>query len=562
MYSMKAMEILHRRFNRTRFLAHTILSSPMIVFTYSPLLVTATIAEIAVPFATGHFIDALINGAAPIRPFAVLAALLLTKAILTPCLQRLILSRARNIELTLQKQALNAVMDFSPAELFPLANGELVAKLTRDAYAIGRFVSELYPRLLVAVITIFAAGSALFSRSAALGISFMAFIPLAVAIFLPFSRRFSAASHSVRKRSDDAFATLFEFFHSLPFLRTLGAEHRFADSPCYALTVLKDGTCVLDRLTVLFSALIGAILVGGEIVILGAAGTLAAKGAIPVGDVVVYQLLFLAAMQSVQGIVSLLPETASLCEGIDSLDEIFARPTPRRHICKDVGTVKNVEFRNVTYSYPGAEDRPVVKNFSATFHAGRIYALVGANGAGKTTLLKLATGALVRQSGEILVNGTTMKAVDEDAFRRETGIVFQDSLLLSGSVRDNITLRDPMFTDVDVMRIIRQIGLENMVKRLPDGLNTRLGLRGQLLSGGELQRLAIARALVRNPSVLVLDEATNHLDAAARASFAKRLRDLASGRIVLIVSHDDEIINLCDEKIFCQISESTSYIRA
>ena len=361
---------------------------------------------------------------------------------------------------------------------------------------------------------------------------------------------------------DDAFATLFEFFHSLPFLRTLGAEHRFADSPCYALTVLKDGTCVLDRLTVLFGALIGAILVGGEIVILGAAGTLAAKGAIPVGDVVVYQLLFLAAMQSVQGIVSLLPETASLCEGIDSLDEIFARPTPRRHICKDVGTVKSVEFRNVTYSYPGAEDRPVVKDFSATFHAGRLYALVGANGAGKTTLLKLATGALVRQSGEILVNGTTMKAVDEDAFRRETGIVFQDSLLLSGSVRDNITLRDPMFTDVDVMMIIRQIGLENMVKRLPDGLNTRLGLRGQLLSGGELQRLAIARALVRNPSVLVLDEATNHLDAAARASFAKLLRDLASGRIVLIVSHDDEIINLCDKKIFCQISKCTSYVRA
>ena len=101
-----------------------------------------------------------------------------------------------------------------------------------------------------------------------------------------------------------------------------------------------------------------------------------------------------------------------------------------------------------------------------------------------------------------------------------------------------------------------------MVKRLPDGLNTRLGLRGQLLSGGELQRLAIARALVRNPSVLVLDEATNHLDAAARGSFAKLLRNLTSGRIVLIVSHDDEIIHLCDEKIFCQISESTSYVRA
>ena len=561
MYSMKAYEILHKPFRRTWFLARTILASPIIVFAYSPLLVATTIAEIAIPFATGRFINALINGAAPISPFAGLAALLLTKATLTPCLQRFILSRARNIELTFQNRALNAVMDFSPAELSPLANGELVAKLTRDAYAVGGFVSGLYPRLLVAVVTMFAAGSALYSRSAALGISFMAFIPFAIAIFLPFSQRFSAASHSVRKRSDDAFASLFEFFHSLPFLRTLGAERRFAESPCYALTVLKNGTCVLDRLTVLFGALIGAILVGGEIAVMGLAGVLAAKGTIPVGDVVVYQLLFIAAMQAVQGIVSLLPETASLCEGIDSLDEILARAPSRRGGVKASPIVK-IEFRNVTYSYLGAGGSPVVKDFSATFHAGRIYAIVGANGTGKTTFLKLTTAAIKPQSGEILVNGTTMMAVDEDAFRHEMGIVFQNSLLVSGSVRDNITLRDPMFTDMDVMRVIRQIGLENMLKRLPNGLNTRIGLRGQLLSGGELQRLAIARALVRNPSVLVLDEATNHLDAEARASFARLLRDLAPGRIVLIVSHDDEIINLCDEKILCQISEGSSYISA
>jgi ABC-type bacteriocin/lantibiotic exporter with double-glycine peptidase domain len=119
-----------------------------------------------------------------------------------------------------------------------------------------------------------------------------------------------------------------------------------------------------------------------------------------------------------------------------------------------------------------------------------------------------------------------------------------------------------MFTDVDIMGAIKWSGLENRVKMLPGWLDTRLGLRGQALSGGELQRLAIARALVRNPSVLVLDEATNHLDAKARTSFAKLLRELAPDRIVLIVSHDDEIINLCDEKILCQIPECTSYIRA
>lgn len=545
-------------FSRTRFLAATILSSPIVAFVYSPLLIVQTVAGIAVPFATGRFIDALVGGISPsrlftpTRPFAILAALLLARAALTPCLQRLIASRARNIELKLQERVLFTVLGFSPAELSSLANGDLVAKLTRDTYAVGGFVNGLYSRLLIAVVTMFAAGTALYSRSSTLGISFMAFIPVAICLFLPFARRFANASHSVRKRSDNSFSTLFDFFRSLPFLRTLDAERRFTNAPMEALGSLKDGNCAMDRLSVAFGALLGAILVIGEIAVLGIAGTLAAKGVIPVGDVVVYQLLFLSAMQSVQGIVSLLPETASLREGIDSLNEIFSHPEPK-HGDRHVGNVTTIEFRNVTFSYPNAAAGPVVKNISATFRTGRIYALAGANGTGKTTLLKLATAALEPQAGEILVNGTPLKSLDACAFRRGTGIVFQDSLFVTGTIRDNITLRDPMFGEEDVKTAVVASGLDEVVSRLPAGLDTRIGLRGQTLSGGELQRLAIARALIHKPSILVLDEVTNHLDADTRASFRKLLRNLAPGRIILLVSHDPEIIDLCDEKIFCQI---------
>ena len=264
-------------FRRTRFLWATILSSPAVLFVYSPLLVLQTVAGIAVPFATGRFINALVDGESPIMPFAALAALLLAKAALTPCLQRLVLSRARHIELKLQERVIDTVLDFSPAEMSPLANGELVAKLTRDTFAVGGFVSGLYPRLVVALVTMLAAGSALHSRSPALALSFMAFIPLAVALFFPFARRFSENSHSVRKRSDNAFATLFDFFRSMPFLRTLDAERRFADSPREALGALKDGNCAMDRLSVAFGALLGAILVLGEITVLGVAGTFAAE---------------------------------------------------------------------------------------------------------------------------------------------------------------------------------------------------------------------------------------------------------------------------------------------
>jgi ABC-type multidrug transport system fused ATPase/permease subunit len=549
---MKAKDTLQKHFKRTRFMANTLASSPAVLFVYTPLLVAQTAAGIAVPFATGRFIDALIGSAAPWLPFAAMASLMLARSVLAPFLQRLVLSRARNIELKLQMRVLDAAMDLSPAELAPLANGKLVAKLVRDAYSVGGFVSGLYPRFIVAVVTMFSAGAALYSRSAALGLAFMSFIPLAIAMFCPFAKRFAQNSRSVRTRSDGAYSTLFEFFHSLPFLRMLDAERRFADGPRTTIESLKTANRDMDRLSTAFGALLGAILVAGEIAVLGIAGAFAAKGAIPVGDVVVYQLLFLAAMQSVQGIVSLLPETASLREGIDSLGEMLSRSAPER-IRKKTNAVKSIEFRNVTFSYPGAESHPVVKNFSAVFRAGKAYAFAGGNGTGKTTLLKLVIAALEPQAGEILVNGEPLKAHDQGAFRRELGIVFQDSLFVAGSLRDNITMRDPKFTGEDIAAAARQSGFDTVIDRLPDGLDTRISVCGQSLSGGELQRLAIARALVRAPSVIVLDEATNHLDAAARKAFAEMFRRLAKDRIVLIVSHDESIINLCDEKIFCQI---------
>lgn len=539
---------------RTRFLSSVILSSPSIVFVYSPLLVTLTIVGIAVPFATGRFIDSLILGTPSITPFVTLATLLFARTAMTPCLQRFILSRSRNIELNLQKRVLDAIMGFTPSELEPLANGELVAKLTRDTFAVGGFVSGLFPRLLATLVTMFAAGFALYSRSPVLGLSFVAFIPLCIVLFLPFARRFAKNSHEVRTRSDNAFATLFDFFHSLPFLCTLGAACRFADSPRLSLRGLKDGNCTMDSLTVMFGAFLGAFLVVGEIAVLGVAGAFAAKGAIPVGDVVLYQMLFLAAMQSVQGIVTLLPETAALREGIDSLDEILAHAPPRQRGVH-IDSVKSIEFRNVTFSYPGTDAKPVVKDFSSTFRAGNITALVGANGTGKTTILKLATSALEPQMGEILVNGLPLAALDAEAFRHKIGIVFQDSLLVSGTLRDNITLRDLAFTQEAIDEAVTLSGFLEVVKRLPRRLYTRVGLWGHSLSGGEMQRLAIARALVRKPDILVLDEITNHLDAEARETFVKLLRSLAPGRIVLVVSHDPALINLCDEKIYCQIRE-------
>ena len=249
--------------SRTRFLAAALLSSPPVVFLYTPLLVAQTVAATAIPFATGRFIDALVEGTPAVRPFLALAALSAASAAASAFLQRFILRHARKIELKMQNDVMAAAMDLAPSELSSLAGGELVAKLTRDAYAVGGFAGGLYPRLVTAVVTMAAAGFALHSRSTALCIAFVAFIPLAIAIFLPFARRFSANSRTVRARSDNSYIALFDFFRTLPFLRTLDAGRRFADAPRDALRALNGGNCATDSLTVAFGALLGGVLVAG-----------------------------------------------------------------------------------------------------------------------------------------------------------------------------------------------------------------------------------------------------------------------------------------------------------
>lgn len=540
-------------FNRTRFLTATLAASPSVLLIYAPLLVVQTLIGVTIPFATGNLIDTLAYHRRPYSAFTVLAVLLLARALLSPLLQHLICTRARAIETDLQFRLLAATMRLPPSQLADLQDGQLVAKLSRDTYAVGGFLRGLFPRLLQTIVMMFAAGFALYSRSSVLAISFIAFFPLATFLFAPFARHFAANSHRVRKQGESSFCTLFDFLMTLPLLRTLDAEQRFAETPMDALRQLKHGNDESDTLSVHFGFLLGILLVVGEVAVLGFAGTLAAKGIIPVGDVVLYQMLFITATQSVQGVISLLPELAALRESADSLGEALGHAPPDNgHIRID--HLVELSFHHVTFAYPNAPIRPVIRSFSARFLAGTVIGLSGANGAGKSTLLKLAVNVLEPQDGEVRINGHSFAKIDLAAFRRRIGIVFQDNLLVSGTIRDNITLRDPAFTQEDIDRALVLSGFNTIVERLPNGLDTLVGNNLRTLSGGERQRLAIARAVIRDPMILILDEATNHLDVESRRNLANLVEKLRPGRLILIAGHDTEMGRLCDEEISCQIS--------
>ena len=203
-----------------------------------------------------------------------------------------------------------------------------------------------------------------------------------------------------------------------------------------------------------------------------------------------------------------------------------------------------LRFEEVSFSYPGKD---VLKDVSFTIPAGRTTVFIGPSGAGKTTIIDLVTALYHPCAGRILVDGTPLEKLNLHAWRSMTGYVPQDLILLSGTVRDNITLGAKV-ADADVWRALKKAGAAEFVSELPNGLDTDLGERGLKLSGGQRQRLSLARALVREPKLLILDEVTSALDPETERRLVERIGGLSGGDITIIaITHTSAWLAAADK---------------
>ena len=225
-----------------------------------------------------------------------------------------------------------------------------------------------------------------------------------------------------------------------------------------------------------------------------------------------------------------------------SLEEIFKILAIQEYLgdspdAEDVGTVHgDVTFRNVHFHYEQS-GRPLLNGVDLEVKAGQTLAIVGPSGSGKTTLMALLMRFYDPQQGTILLDGRELRTLKQSAIRRNIGVVLQDPLLFNDSVRANISYSRPTATMAEVEAAARAANAHELITHLPEGYNSLVGERGGLLSAGERQRITIARALLKNPPILVLDEATSSLDAESEAAVQAGLHALMAGRTTFIIAH-------------------------
>jgi ATP-binding cassette, subfamily B, beta-glucan exporter len=262
------------------------------------------------------------------------------------------------------------------------------------------------------------------------------------------------------------------------------------------------------------------------------------QGLTSVGEIVTFVAFATMLIGKLEQVVSFINnvfmEAPRLIEFFNVMDAVPAvRDRPE---AMDVGRLSGlVEFHDVSFSYDGK--RPAVEDLSFVALPGQTIALVGPTGAGKSTAIALLHRAFDPQSGFIKIDGMDVRALKLSALRRNIGVVFQEALLFDRSIADNLRVGKPDATEEEMKRAASRAQALDFIERADKGFDTKAGERGRMLSGGERQRLSIARALLKDPPILILDEATSALDAVTEARLNAALDEVMRGRTTFVIAH-------------------------
>jgi len=253
-------------------------------------------------------------------------------------------------------------------------------------------------------------------------------------------------------------------------------------------------------------------------------------------SLLIYSFFIFGPMQELGNVINAYRETEASLANFDAILAMPVDPKPAEPV--EVPSLERLDFERVTFMHQTAA-APALDDISFAVRRGETVAFVGPSGAGKTTLVKLLVGLYAPRAGRILYNGYPSTRVDLDRFRERIGFVTQDAQLFSGTIRENLLFVRPDATDAECLEVLHRAAADNLLRRANQGLDTVIGEGGVKVSGGEKQRLSIARALLRRPHLLVFDEATSALDSLTEEEITRTMRDVASDSdlITVLIAH-------------------------
>ncbi|MBW3587974.1 MAG: ABC transporter ATP-binding protein/permease [Actinobacteria bacterium] len=417
--------------------------------------------------------------------------------------------------------------------------GRIMTRMTSDIDALQQLFHDGLINLCVQAMTLVFVTTMLFIYNARLAVVvLLGIVPVTVGMTLWFRTTSNRAFLAVRERISDILADLAE---NLSGIRIVAMYNRQRHNSIKHRNVVGrhlDANLHAARVSGTYGSAVETMGVVGVILILVVGGNMVFEGNLTVGELSAFVLYLNTFFAPIQQLVQLYSVYQQGRAAISKLRELLStKPSvPEADDAYDLPPISGgIEFKDVTFGY--LPDTPVLKDVSLHIPAGHTFALVGPTGAGKSTIAKLITRFYDPDKGQVLIDGHDLRMVGIESLRRQLGVVPQEPFLFAGSIRDNIAFSRPEAATDEILEACRAVGIDDLIDRLPQGLDTPCHERGVTLSSGERQLIALARAFLAQPRVIVLDEATSNLDLGTEAKIERALDILLEGRTAVLIAH-------------------------
>lgn len=444
----------------------------------------------------------------------------------------------RYAETGLRKALIRKLQQLSIRFHVETQSGRLQSKIMRDVEAVEGLSTQLFLSTLNIVLNISIALAVTITKSWVVFLFFLVTTPIAAITMVSFRTKMKKRNYEFRKEMEETSARVMEMVELIPVTRAHALEEEEVEKMSRQLFTAAEKGYRLDLIQALFGSVGWAAFQVFQIICLAFTGYLAFKGDILAGDITLYQSYFATIVNQVSAIITLVPTIAKGIESVNSIGEVLLSEDVEENEGKrPIETVEgHFEFKDVYFSYHDGE-KDILQGLNLEVKQGETIALVGESGAGKSTILNMIIGFYLADRGKVLLDGQDLKEIDLRTYRKYLAVVPQTSILFSGTIRDNIIYGCENVTEEQLQEVLRAANLKEFVDSLPKGLDSLVGEHGGRLSGGQRQRISIARALIRNPRIIVLDEATSALDSISEKLIQSAVNNLTAGRTTFIVAH-------------------------
>jgi ATP-binding cassette, subfamily B, bacterial AbcA/BmrA len=513
------------------------------------LSVTTTLVGLLLPLLTKKFVDGFSISSLSAGQIAIFAAVLLIQAI-SSATSIYLLSRVGNQVVANVRHRLWKKMIVLPISYYDDSQtGENVSRLTNDTAILKGLITEHITNFLTGIISIIGSFILLLVLDWKMTLVTFSIIPIIVLIFIPIGKQMSKLSKSTQDETAKFTSLISQVFSEIRLVKVSNAEKTEMANGSKGINKLLAFGIKEGKLHAFIGPIISFVLMLILVVIIGYGGVRVSSGAITAGALVAYILYLFQIIFPVTQITHFFTELQKTKGATERMISILdLEEEDYQFGDEEIDTKLPIHISELNFAY---KEEEILKDLNFTIHPGKVTAIVGPSGSGKTTLFSLIERFYSPTNGKIMIGKKSIDNFKLESLRKQIGYVAQESPLIIGTIRENICYGiDREISDQELTQVSAMAYVDQFVDELPDRYDTEVGERGIKLSGGQRQRIGIARALLRDPKLLMLDEATSNLDSRSELVVQNALSNLMKGRTTLIIAHRLSTVIDADQIVF------------